>query len=222
MEDISTLVDRIAKEVLKRMEACFAKVLLIGEGESVKDELDKAGILYEYHSDYSDDLALDNYEHIIIDGMSNFHLVTSALLVPGTNISKLILKARLTGKKVYVEKNSLEYKKYEGTIDKGLKEKFECYEKTVASYGVQFSNAQDIVKSVKGNCENTIAVDEESSVEKYREEECCILDKKLITEQDLRKFVQKGHKKIRIGNKSIITPLAKDYIKIHNICLFKE
>lgn len=222
MEDISALVESIAKEVLKRLETCFAKVLLIGQGKLVKDELDKAGICYEYNSDYSDDMDLDNYDHIIIDGMSNFHLVTSALLVPGTNISKLILKARLTGKQVYVEKNSMEYKKYEGIIDRGLKEKFECYEKTIAGYGVQFLSVQDIVKAVQGNCENTIAVNEEKSMEKCREAECCTLDKKLITEQDLKRLVQKGHKTIKISNRCIITPLAKDYAKIHNICLFKE
>lgn len=222
MEDISTLIDKIVKEVLKRLETCYAKVLLIGQGESVRHELDKAGICYECHSDYHDDLDLDNYDHIIIDGMSNFHLVTSALLVPGTNISKLILKARLTGKKVYVEKSSLEYKKYEGTIDKGLKEKLERYEKTIAGYGVQFLSVQDIVKVVKSSFENATAVSEECWEGKYSEEECCVLDKKLITEQDLKKLVQKGHRKVKIGNKSIITPLAKDYIKIHNICLFKE
>ncbi|SHI97702.1 hypothetical protein [Lutispora thermophila] len=222
MEDISALVDRIAEEVLKRIENCSAKVLLIGQGESLKGELDKAGILYDHYSGYSDELDLDNYEHIIIDGMSNYHLVTSALLVPGTDISKLILKGRLTGKKVYVEKSSLEYKKYEVTIDKGLKEKFEFYEKTIAGYGVQFFNTQDIIKVIIGSCENIIAVDERNLEKKCREEECFLLDKKLITEQDLRKLVQKGHRKIRIGNKSIITPLAKDYIKINNICLFKE
>ncbi len=223
LNDISALVEKIAQEVLKRIELNPPKTLLIGPGGFMEEVLKKSAICYAYHSDYSEDMDIEDYNFIIIQGMSNFQLVTSSLLVPGTNISKLILRAGLTGKKVYVESDSIEYKRYEDTIDKGLKEKFESYEKSIAQYGVKILKAQSIVDDIQAPEVNISVRDETASQQQvHQSTECCTLSKRLITEQDLRKVIQQGKKTVRIGKNSLITPLAKDYIKINNICLIKE
>ena len=44
-----------------------------------------------------------------------------------------------------------------------------------------------------------------------------IRNKKLISEMDLRKPFMNGMKSVVIDKKSIITPLANDFIRIHNL-----
>lgn len=220
--DMNVFIDKVIKEVIKRLESGSPKILLIGKQGLAREEMDKAAICYEFCENYSDDMPINDYDFIIIQGMSNFELVSSALLVPGTSISKLILKGRLTGKKVYIEKDSMEYKKYEPTIDRGLEKQLERYEDCLKNYGVKILKAQEIIRDINSNGVDDNLKNEESSRENCQSRDQCRLDKKLITEQDLKKLSQQGHKTIQISKGSIITPLAKDYIKTNNMSLFKE
>ncbi|MCQ1529555.1 hypothetical protein [Lutispora saccharofermentans] len=220
--DTNILIDRVVKEVIKRIESSSPKIMLIGKGELAGEELGRAAICHTCCEGYSDDMPIDDYDFIIIRGMSIFELVSSALLVPGTNVSKLILKGRLTGKKIYVEKDSMEYKKYESTIDRGLEKQLEHYEDCLKSYGIKMLKAQEIIKDINDNGVNDNSKNEESSRDDCKSRDQCRLDKKLITEQDLRRLAQQGHKTIQISKGSIVTPLARDFMKTNNMSLFKE
>src|SRR5699024_1276393 len=48
-------------------------------------------------------------------------------------------------------------------------------------------------------------------------EQEAVIDKKVITENDLQKFFLKDVKTIQIPGSSIITPLATDYIRTHRL-----
>lgn len=220
--DMNVFIERVIKEVQKRIESTLPKIMTIGRGKLVKEDLDKASIGYISYDNYEDDMIIDNYESIVIEGLTNFELVSSALLVPGTNVSKLILKGRLTGKTIYIEKESIEYKKYKSIIDKGLERKLEQYVDCLRDYGVKILKAQEIVEDIKAHNGNVNLNNETNVKSAYQSKDQCRLDKKLITEQDLKKLIQQGHKIIQISKGSIITPLAKDYIKTNNMSLFKE
>lgn len=219
---MNVFIERVIKEVQKRIESTFPKIMTIGRGELVKEDLDKASIGYISYDNYEDDMIIDNYESIVIEGLTNFELVSSALLVPGTNVSKLILKGRLTGKTIYIEKESIEYKKHKSIIDKGLERKLEHYVDCLRDYGVKILKAQEIVEDIKAHNGNVNLNNETNVKSACQSKDQCRLDKKLITEQDLKKLIQQGHKIIQISKGSIITPLAKDYIKTNNMSLFKE
>ncbi len=68
---------------------------------------------------------------------------------------------------------------------------------------------------VKENKEMNVAVN-------LNENTLDLRSKKLISESDLRKPQINGIDKILLGKKSIITPLANDFIRIHNLKLDKE
>lgn len=220
--DMNVFIDKVVKEVIKRVESGSQKIMLIGKQGLAGEEMDKIAIGYECCENYSDDMPINDYDLIIIQGMSNFELVSSALLVPGTNVSKLILKGRLTGKKIYVEKDSIEYRKYESTIDKGLEKQLEYYEDCLKNYGVKVLKASEIIKDINNNDAKDNSKNEERSPDICQSRDQWRLDKKLITEQDLKKLIQQGHKTAQIKKGSIITPLARDYMKTNNMSLFME
>ncbi|GAA0711362.1 TIGR02536 family ethanolamine utilization protein [Paraclostridium ghonii] len=149
-------------------------------------------------------------------------------LAMGNSVSdeeRFILKMIMSGKKVYIMEDGLEYKRYKQTAPKALYNKYLNFEKEIKSYGVEIiKDSKSILNENKINCK-------EEHIEKNKENELHVnlnkdvLDlrsKKLISESDLRKPQINGIDKILLGKKSIITPLANDFIRIHNLKVDKE
>lgn len=220
--DLSIFIDSVVKEVMKRLEIELPKTLFIGKEGELKDELDKASIKYVWYECCEDNIDIMNFDYILIDGISNFELVSSALLVPGTNISKLLFKARLTNKNIYIEKDNIEYKKYLNAIDKGLEKQLRYYEDCIISYGVKIMTAAEILMELESYETHEIDVNKLNSNDVSKTADVYKFDKKVITEQDLKKLMHHGNKKFRVGKGSIITPLAIDYMKTNEMSLFKD
>lgn len=121
--------------------------------------------------------------------------------------------------------DGLEYKRYKQTSPKTLYNKYLNFEKEIKSYGVEIiNNPKSILNEtkviykeeyVKENKEMNVAVN-------LNENTLDLRSKKLISESDLRKPQINGIDKILLGKRSIITPLANDFIRIHNLKLDKE
>lgn len=220
--DLNIFIDSVVKEVMKKLEIELPKTLFIGKEGELKDELDKASIKYVWYECCEDNIDIMNFDYILIDGISNFELVSSALLVPGTNISKLLFKARLINKDIYIEKDNIEYKKYLNTIDKGLEKQLMYYEDCIISYGVKILTAAEILMELKGYKTHEIDVNKLNSKDVNKTADVYRFDKKVITEQDLKKLIHHGNRNFRVGKGSIITPLAIDYMKTNEMSLFKD
>nr|UWI50805.1 ethanolamine utilization protein [Clostridioides difficile] len=158
---------------------------------------------------------------------------------------RFLLKMLMKGKKVYVLDEGIEYKRYKETAPKTLYNKFRAYEDDICRYGVKiiknlseiaFSGIslseeqfnKEILNEEKFNEEvlnkevlNKEMLNEEiSNEEKVKTDDKFSIDltnKRLISEPDLRKPMINGTKDIIVSQNSIITPLAMDFIRIHNI-----
>lgn len=138
---------------------------------------------------------------------------------------RFILKMLMSGKKVYIMEDGLEYKRYKLTAPKALYNRYLDFEKEIKSFGVEIIKDPRMILN-----ENKISYKEEFSYtdnknklyENINGEVLDLRSKKLISESDLRKPQISGIDKILLGKKSIVTPLANDFIRIHNLKVDKE
>ena len=146
----------------------------------------------------------------------------------------------MKGKKVYVLDEGIEYKKYKDTAPKALYKKFMSFEDEICKFGVEIIKDLNVITKNKLNIKkelestrgskkkDTKVLDKDvlnlTSVESVKIDNEFSLDlrnKKLISEADLRKPTINGVKNILVNKKSIITPLAVDFMRIHHLKLKK-
>lgn len=149
---------------------------------------------------------------------------------------RFILKMLMKGKKVYVLDEGIEYKKYKETAPKALYKKYVSFEDEICKYGVEIlkdinhlakdkqSAKIELISNTKtkveSNIENKIISEVNSSnIEIDDELSLDLRNKKLISESDLKKPTLKGVKSVLISKRSIITPLATDFLRIHHLKL---
>lgn len=132
---------------------------------------------------------------------------------------RFILKMLMKGKKVYIINSGIEYKWYKNTAPKALYNKYISYEDEITRFGIKIvNNYEDImVKDVPVKEQEPQKKPMECKLVLLEEEALDLRGKKLISELDLKKPAINGRKSIIIDRKSIITPLASDFIRICGI-----
>lgn len=250
--DMEKLVDMITKEVMKRIPSSRdnaamdkEKVLVIS---SCEEELEVVKELvedkYEVHIYNKEDINLRNYEHIIVTNLCNKGLSSMALGLCNNNVQAFIVEALFNGKKVYVLKEGIQYRKYSSNSNEALYNLYNQYEHKIIAYGIALVHKNDLLKnmqmganrneeSVQKSCSvesNIIGISDdmhskteaqakksvsEDTVQSHQVVE--INNKRLITESDLRKLYMNGIKEVTLIKKAILTPLAQDFIRIKRL-----
>ncbi|MFR1707443.1 MAG: TIGR02536 family ethanolamine utilization protein [Clostridium sp.] len=218
------LVDLIVKEVYRKLEETnkntvkHKTAVIIGDmnlDPITKANLDEEYKLISYNYEVDADIAI--VSKLSIKSMANIATLT------GINEEEnFIINMLLSGKKVYVLESGLEYRKYKNTAPRALYNKYLSFEKELKVYGIDIIEFLEKVEDKTTRKEEYKKVEEVSALETLNsipEEEMSfeIRNKKLISEGDLRKPFMNGMKSVVIDKKSIITPLANDFIRIHNL-----
>lgn len=225
--DYDKLIEFIVDEIYKKLENQDVKenndlpeCVLMWERDEEKYKFlnDKFKVL-NYNKDIKDCDVLV-ISRLCLRGLCNLAMGNSV-----SDEERFILKMIMSGKKVYVMEDGLEYKRYKQTAPKTLYNKYLNFEKEIKSYGVEIiNNPKSILNETKVNYKEEYTKDnKEIKVNvNLTENTLDLRSKKLISESDLRKPQINGIDKILLGKKSIITPLANDFIRIHNLKLDKE
>lgn len=138
-----------------------------------------------------------------------------------TKAEKFALEMLLKGKKVYVLEDGIEYRKYKNTAPKVLYNKYIKFEEELLAYGIEIIN--DLNKISIESKEQKVSfngIKEEKDLKSsitVDELTINLSNKKLVSESDLRKPHINGVKTLILDKKAMITPLAKDYIRINNL-----
>ncbi|MGL5651968.1 MAG: TIGR02536 family ethanolamine utilization protein [Paraclostridium sp.] len=225
--DYDKLIEFIVDEIYKKLENQDVKenndlpeCVLMWERDEEKYKFlnDKFKVL-NYNKDIKDCDVLV-ISRLCLRGLCNLAMGNSV-----SDEERFILKMIMSGKKVYVMEDGLEYKRYKQTAPKTLYNKYLNFEKEIKSYGVEIiNNPKSILNETKVNYKEEYTKDnKEIKVNvNLTENTLDLRSKKLISESDLRKPQINGIDRILLGKKSIITPLANDFIRIHNLKLDKE
>lgn len=228
--DKDKLIELITKEVMRRIKLTMEennkkeegnKTILILENSKdlcpiVKKNLNEN----EISVDYIDNMkGIETYEYILIQNLSNNELINISKGYANSDKEKMIINILLKGKNIYALGKGLEYKNYENTSSRALLEVFKSYKNNLTSFGVTFTSLRAIIENIKSNKNLKEVCHREKSEDKLQNNKCIkkTIDKKLISEMDIKNIEKEGIKEITISKKSIVTPLAKDFARVNNI-----
>lgn len=234
------LIKIITEEVLKRVSMLSPQVgkeksksILILDSSSNQNKS-----LYEaITSRWSDTKFLDHcspedgieaFDYIIVPELSNKDLVNMALGAPKGGICEAIVDAILQGKNVMVLEEGICYRKFKNTANENFLNMFKGYEEKVLSFGVEILSAEDIVEYLESRSSNermqnkAVEENESKNQEKLDSNQEAEINAKVVSEGNLERLWSKGYKNISVYEKSIITPLAMDFIRINGINIIKK
>ncbi|KPI53721.1 ethanolamine utilization protein [Clostridioides difficile] len=235
------LVDLIMEEIYKKINSNELKISNKPKAVIVfEQDNNKFNLLKDEFEIVEFDKSIKECEIVIVSRLCMRGLSNLALGNSTSEEERFILKMIMKGKKVYVLDEGIEYKKYKDTAPKALYKKFMYFEDEICKFGVEIikdlntitknklSIKSEVSSSIDSKKENTKALNKDmeslNNVESIKIDTEFSLDlrnKKLISEADLRKPTINGVKNILVNKKSIITPLAVDFMRIHHLKLKK-
>ena len=212
MENLDKIVDLITDRLMDKLqvESYKSSVFVIGAFDT-PDILDREGYQVVKNSSSAD--------IILVESIGFDAMLRIASLCPLTADEAVVIKSLLKGKKVLVLNESFDFHQYKQTSKALLFHDLqEQYEKLIR-YGVQFYKKEELVSILEESTESTGGennkpvqdVTKNSSTPKTVEKVGLLTEKKLI-EMNLS-----DNDSIRLKKGMIVTALAKDYLKRHNI-----
>ena len=209
MENLDKIVDLITDRLMDKLqvESYKSSVFVIGAFDT-PDILDREGYQVVKNSSSAD--------IILVESIGFDAMLRIASLCPLTEDEAVVIKSLLKGKKVLVLNELFDFHQFKQTSKALLFQDLqEQYEKLIR-YGVQFYKKEELVSILEESTggENNKPVQEvskNSSIPKTVEKVGLLTEKKLI-EMNLS-----DNDSIRLKKGMIVTALAKDYLKRHNI-----
>lgn len=242
--DMDKLINAITEEVMRRVNVLQEQMnensqrILIAASD--KSEMYKSVVnKIDFFPNKIDSLEnmneeMDCYENIILCGLDNRELANLALGVQCGQKEQVAIKGILKGKRIFLIEEGIEYRKYHNTSNKVFYSMYMEYERKLISYGITLVRKENILEALntKNVCtpcqcgcalelqnEMNIESDIKNEVPSLKEENNItdFTDKKLVSEADLRKMLRNGIRAINIRKRTVLTPLAKDFIRINHI-----
>lgn len=218
------LVDLILEEVYKNINSVNAsegspKKIAVVMGEDNIGEITKSlGNDYKISVYDSEDIDADI---LIIPELHLKSMANLATLVTNEPAEEFIIRMLMMGKEVYALENGLEYRRYKNTAPRALYSKYLDFEKQIKINGIQIIGYVGEIKKADKNLFNDKQNKEKSEKELSEELsdglEVNIRNKRVVSEAEIKRSFIPGIHLLVIDKKSIITPLAADFIRIHNL-----
>lgn len=223
-----SLINIITEEVLKRITMLSSenlkersKRILILDSIANKNKYNHGEVISKYSDtkfldDYSNKEGVDSFDYIIAPELSNNDLVSIAIGVSESEISKIIIDAILKGKKVIVLEEGMYYKKFKDTANKNFFSMLKGYEEKIISFGIEIVRKEELADCLD---EEKIKVSTETLNKELDQNQAkeIMITKRVICEREIEQLWKKGYRTIVVDKKSIITPLAKDFIRNYEI-----
>lgn len=232
--ELDNLISEICKRVQDRLDAleqpdgaCDDKprLLLIAQdhGEICHPTLESDELAEYYHVDCMllEEKLLDvaKYEGVIAYTLTNEALGKIANGIFDTDYTKAFGKALLLGKKIFLPEEEVELYSYRDTAPAGYYARLEENLKFLENNGVTIVKNSELIPAILGKKETVRA---ERCEAPARPEKAIHLTKKVITERDLISARDENVTCVTFSAKAILTDLAKDYGKRHNIRLERQ
>lgn len=214
--DRESFIEDIVTELMSRLRKGSNRVCVIGD--IPEDNYSSQGIEFVTCSSYSSD-----DEIILVTTISPIMLANLANGMANTREEEIILDRLLNGKNVYILEDAFEYQRYRRIAYKALFHLYQDYEMKLRNYGIQvIQNPVDIFKEnnyynkrqyQQLTDQNYIGNDVTNTIigkVDWRK-------KHLLLENDLINNRVDKNRVVLITDDCIITPMASDYIREHQI-----
>ena len=212
MENLDKIVDLITDRLMDKLQVDSYKssVFVIGAFDT-PDILDREGYQVVKNSSSAD--------IILVESIGFDAMLRIASLCPLTADEAVVIKSLLKGKKVLVLNESFDFHQYKQTSKALLFQDLqEQYEKLIR-YGVQFYKKEELVSILEESTESTGGENNKpvQDVTKNSSTPKTVAKVGLLTEKKLIEMNLSDNDSIRLKKGMIVTALAKDYLKRHNI-----
>lgn len=161
---------------------------------------------------------IEEYEAVVIYNLSNSTLSKLAGGILDTAYLSLASSAILMGKKVLIPQEEIELYRYEKTAPDAYYAMMCEKLKLLQASGVILCNHCELENILTGSCRCSEGSEKKQSAtgEPFK------IDKKVITERDLRQLTAEGATCIHINCNAILTDLAKEYLNTRKIVVDRE
>lgn len=213
--NIEQLIELVTVEVLKRIESRMAalktkETILIMGCEDETLALCQKVLEQEYDVIISNVYNTEGqYDYIILSSMDTELLANASIGSLGEKY-KAIENAIMQGKPIYIIEEGLSHRRYKDTCNQNFYALLLSYEEKVQSFGMQIKTIDQIRTLIQPK-----------EVKNKRKSESKTKQQKLITEKYLKEEVAKGTTTLQIEKGVLVTPLASDYAREHNIIIVK-
>lgn len=228
----STIIESITKEVMKRleekmntdnMERCKRKEKILAIAVSDQQVLSEVGHQYmiDCYEDQGEHININVYEYVILGSISHQELVHLSIGLANNTVSSLVIEAILAGKKIFVLKEGATYNTYQDTANTNFYNMLKGYEEQLTAFGIEWIYANEIDRRLQETkltyVENAETIQKpETSKEVCRTTEY-VVHVKTITESLAKEYHKKGCERLLIKKHTIVTPLARDYLRGNKI-----
>ncbi|WP_432663248.1 hypothetical protein R9X47_22050 [Wukongibacter baidiensis] len=236
-----SLIKIITEEVIKRLSILNqerhqekAESILILDRVSEKKQ-DNYEIIKskwsktKFLDDYLREDGIDLFDYIIVPNLSNKDLASIAVGNPQSEISQIIIESIFLGKTVIVLEEGICYREFESTANKNFFNMFKAYEEKIVGFGVDVVREEELMAYLdKGACKEEVKDESKPEAIKAQKQEGAevtqkaTISRKLISERDIEKLWNRGYKTISTDKRSIITPLAIDFIRRNEINIIRK
>lgn len=214
--DRESFIEDIVTELMSRLRKGSNRVCVIGD--IPEDNYSSQGYEFVTCSSYSSDDDI-----ILVSTISPIMLANLANGMANTREEEIILDRLLNGKKVYILEDAFEYQRYRRIAYKALFHLYQDYEMKLRNYGIQvIQNPIDIFKennyyskrqyqqftdqNYNGNDVSNTIIGKVDWRKKH-----------LLLENDFINSRVDKNRVVLITEDCIITPMARDYIREHQI-----
>lgn len=213
--DCEFLVEEVLRELHQRLgkenDGDRKELLIIGDVDERELEPWRSKLHWCY---YREDMSYYPWDIILVTQLP-LEMLGNLGNGCGGHKEGLILRALMEGKQVYILEEGICHRKYRKSSFKTLYQLYNEYEDKIKQYGIKFiPSLADIFQNQFIEKEIPFVADVAHEID--------FTGKSLLLEADLLKKQVRSPSVIKISSGCIVTPLAEDYMKCHNLDMKRE
>ena len=229
-----TLVELIARRVMEQLYALHGEmatnkpkssVLVIGDCQDRQQLEQTLGNDYQlsYICDQQGTISSnpDEFDHIVLAALPNSLLSALVIGLERGSEGCVIIESLLLGKTIHILAEGIVYRRYRQTANPAFYQIFANKEATLCTFGMKvvelaqlaesFASAEPTVAEAvcqSTNTENVVYMSQPASTTVQ------VITGRVVSEKDLRACYEQGYRCIKLQENAIITPLARDFLRL--------
>lgn len=223
------LVELIAKRVMEQLQALGSEsaainpkssVLVVGDCQDRPLLEQTLGNAYQlsYTSDQENPAGINpaEFDHIVLATLPNSLLSALAIGLERGSEGCVIVASLLLGKTIHILEEGIAYRRYRQQANPAFYQVFADKEATLCSFGMQVVRINQLAQMFAGGKATTThdSAHVASETVVTANQKMHVITNRVVGEKDLRTCYEQGYRRVKLQEKAVITPLARDFLRL--------